>query len=270
MITFNTYGSMQGTMMQYLTKTQSSINHYTNILASNSAVYSAKVDPATSAMISRINGDLGTVGANIMEAQGAKSILEAADDAFSNVTDILEQMKSLAEDATDPTLTVGQRATLDAEYQDLIAQINALPATAVYNGKSVFTPANFDFAGLGFTIPTFGDVDDFGATLSTTDITDIANANAAITALDTALADVANKSVEVGGQINVQDFKINNYQDQQLNLQTASEQMMAYDEAEVTAQLAAAQTQAQIITALMAQANITQKNAMSILFNINI
>ena len=65
------------------------------------------------------------------------SLVQTAEGALNEVSSIMVRLRELAVQAANGTLTTGDRATIDAEFQELIAEIDRISNTAEFNGLSL-------------------------------------------------------------------------------------------------------------------------------------
>lgn len=78
-----------------------------------------------------------------MNIQQGQSILNIADGGLAQISNALQRMMALASEAASGQVTDAQRRQdIDAEYQALTRQINAIASGAQYGGQSLLTYAN--------------------------------------------------------------------------------------------------------------------------------
>jgi flagellin len=103
-------------------------------LSSGSRVLSAKDDAASLAIGSRLNAEVHAMRQAGVNAGQGISMLQIADGAMANVSDILIRMKTLAVQAGSGQLSFVERSMLDAEYQNLLSEIDRIAADTEFNG----------------------------------------------------------------------------------------------------------------------------------------
>ena len=106
-------------------------------LSSGSRIVSASDDAAGLAISNRISSDITTLQQAATNVSQANAILQTADGAASNISDILSRMKSLASESASGTTVQSSRAYIDAEYQQLISQIDTIATSTRYSGQSL-------------------------------------------------------------------------------------------------------------------------------------
>ena len=183
-------------------------------LSSGLRINSASDDPSglaiAESLTSQIRGDKVASDQNIQQAQ---SMIQVADSGLSQIGDILQRMRELSVQANNTGLTTAEANALDAEYQSLQTAIDNIATGASFNGFHLL-----DNTGNGavqtVTIQTGWDQtstmalafnNDYQAAgvqvnLAATDLTTAANAQAAQTAVDTAISNVATGRSNLGAQ----------------------------------------------------------------------
>lgn len=111
-------------------------------LSSGSRVPTAKEDAASLAVGTGLSVEVSALRAAQVNAQQASSLLQIADGAFSQVSDILTRMKSLATTAQSGQLSGTERGYLDNEYGLLRNEIDRIAATTEFNGQALLGGSN--------------------------------------------------------------------------------------------------------------------------------
>ncbi|QHE94527.1 flagellin [Pandoraea fibrosis] len=132
---------------------QTSITRLSSGLRINSAADDAAGLAITDRMTSQING-LTQASQN---ANDGISLVQTAAGALSSITDNLQRIRTLAVQATNSTNSDSDRAALDQEVQQRLAEVNRLASQTQFNGLSVLNGtmgvANFQVgANAGQTI----------------------------------------------------------------------------------------------------------------------
>jgi flagellin len=130
-------------------------------LASGSRITQASDDAAGLAISTRISSDVATLNQAATNATQAVSVLQTADGGASNISDILERMKTLATQSASGTVTDSERTYIDAEFQELIEQIDTIATGTRFNGESLLDGTSaFDKATGGTSIVVGSSADD--------------------------------------------------------------------------------------------------------------
>jgi flagellin len=127
-------------------------------LASGSRITQASDDAAGLAISTRISSDVTALTQAATNASHGVSVLRTADGGASNISDILQRMKSLASQASSGTVTDTERVYIDAEFQALIEEVDGIASSVRYNGESLLDGTS-DFAE-GVTVMVGSDSSD--------------------------------------------------------------------------------------------------------------
>lgn len=114
-------------------------------LASGSRISQASDDAAGLAISTRISSDVTALSQAATNASHGISVLQTADGGASNISDILQRMKSLASQSSSGTVTDTERAYIDAEFQALTEEVDGIASSVRYNGESLLDGTS-DFA----------------------------------------------------------------------------------------------------------------------------
>ncbi len=106
-----------------------------NKLSSGSRVVSAKDDAASMAIGSALRAEVMAMEQATVNARQAGSLLQIADGAMANVTDILVRAKMLAVQASSGQFSRNERLMFDNEYQSLKAEIDRIAITTKFAGN---------------------------------------------------------------------------------------------------------------------------------------
>jgi flagellin len=167
-------------------------------------------------------------------------------------------------DTTTPAET--PTYTADSYYSDGVSSANfagnGLADTAT--GQAAVPTFNSDTNGAG-GIATISYSDKAGQSLSATDLSSQADAEAALTALNTAIADVASQDGYIGAQINTLNAVSSVLGTQQENVQSAQNAVQSTDYAQATSNMSKYEILSQTGIAALAQANSQQQEVLKLL-----
>ena len=176
-------------------------------LASGSRISQASDDAAGLAISTRISSDVTALTQAATNASHGISVLQTADGGAANITDILQRMKSLASQSASGTVTDTERVYIDAEFSQLIDEVDGIATSTRYNGSSLLDGSS-DFSDAGVSVVVGSDAADTIqvaiATLTATGLglsstTDSAAKLTGTTSTDLTLAAGAQASFEVNG-----------------------------------------------------------------------
>ena len=176
-------------------------------LASGSRISQASDDAAGLAISTRISSDVTALTQAATNASHGISVLQTADGGAANITDILQRMKSLASQSASGTVTDTERVYIDAEFSQLIDEVDGIATSTRYNGSSLLDGSS-DFSDAGVSVVVGSDAADTIqvaiATLTATGLglsstTDSAAELTGTTSTDLTVAAGAQASFEVNG-----------------------------------------------------------------------
>jgi len=194
----------------------------------------------------------------------------------------LTRAVTLAEEAATATVDSSGRASINAEFSQIQAEIARIANQTNFNGVGIFTSSGLGGSLSIFvgdistastidvtinTITTVGDtVTDLGGqNLSTIDMTTAAGASSALTAVKDALGAVASARAEIGGGMNRLQSAVAVLQSQSINTQAAESVIRDANVAEEVANLTKYQILAQSGISALAQANVNSQQVLALI-----
>jgi flagellin len=243
-------------------------------LSTGSRINSAKDDAAGLAISTSLTSQIRGMRQAVRNANDGISLAQTGEGALNEVTNMLQRIRELAVQSSSGTLQGSDRTNLQAEVTELGAQINSILDNTTFNGVNLFandattvTVQVGDEAANDVTL-TMSAAGFNAAINDATTATLIAtqnDANTAINLVDTALGAVSTARATLGaGQSRLQSA-INNLTNVSTNLTEARSRIMDTDYSAETTELAKAQILGQASTAMLAQANQSQQNVLSLL-----
>jgi len=228
--------------------TNTALNKSNNALATNQQrlgtglrINSAADDAAGLQIATRLNAQSRGMGVAMRNTSDAVSMLQTAEGAFSETTDILQRMKDLSTQAANDTNTAADRTSLQAEFDALGEELTNIFNNTKYAGENLFTTklaaaVNFQIGASAAETMEFDVSTDMG-TLETTLTTTVqaltldsaANAGLAITGLETALNEVGSMRAQFGATINRLNHTSNNLANMKDNTEMAKGRIMDAD-----------------------------------------
>jgi flagellin len=249
-----------------LTSSQSSLATSLQRLSSGLRVNSSKDDAAGLAIATRMDAQLRGMNVAIRNSNDAISFAQTAEGALGKMTDSLQRMRELAVQAANGSNSDDDRTNLDAEYQQLVEEIDRLGDKTKFNNQAVFGSTTFTFQ-VGANSDDTIDVTAVAApdTSGLGDIGTLADATAEITAIDTMLDDINTDRATLGAVQNRFESVISSLQVAAENQAAAKSRIMDADFAAETANLTRGQILQQAGTAMLAQANAQPNNVLTLL-----
>jgi flagellin len=157
-----------------LNSTNNSLTTILQQLSSGSRINSGADDAAGLSLVNGLQANSQALTQSATNATEGVGLLQVADGALSQVTNLLNRAVTLATETSNGTLNTSQSAAANQEYQSILSEINNIGSTTTYNQNQVFTGAA---AGVGIytgdSSTEGASIDDlFFAKLSATDVGD--------------------------------------------------------------------------------------------------
>lgn len=106
-------------------------------LSSGKRINSAADDAAGLAISTRMDSQIRGINAAIKNANDGISLVQTAEGALQEVTDMLQRMRELALQAVQGSNNAEDREALDAEVQQLKAEIDRISESTTFNAQSI-------------------------------------------------------------------------------------------------------------------------------------
>ncbi len=203
-------------------------------------------------------------------AQDGVSLVQTAEGALSETTNILQRMRELAVQAANGTQSDSNREAIQREIDQLILQITAIATDTEFNGIKVLNTTNAIeiqagiYSGQTLAISTASvtaaALGVSGLVVSTQDL-----AASAISVIDDALKNVNTLRARFGAYQNRLEFTINTLAIQEENAAAAESAIRDADLAQVTIRFTRNQILLNAGTSVLAQANIVPQTALQLL-----
>ena len=265
-----------------LSTTQSALATSVQRLSTGLRVNSAKDDAAGLAIAERMNTQVRGMNVAIRNANDAISLAQTAEGALSKINDMGQRMRELAVQSANATNSESDRASLDAEFQALSAEIKRNLDGTSFNGTKLFAALATLTFQVGANNAATDQISVVTADLTKdakltavlggangggnpADIKSAANSTAVLEKLDSMLATVNSKRAEFGATQNRFEAVIQTLQVSAENQTAARSRIMDADFASETAALTRSQVLQQAGTAMLSQANSLPNNVLSLL-----
>jgi flagellin len=270
-----------------LAKNERALSKAMEQLSTGRKINTAADDAAGLAISTRMSSQIIGLEQSVQNASDAISMIQTAESALDEITNMLLRMRELALQASNGTGSVADRDYLQDEFSRLKAEIDRIANNTEWNGRAVLNGnaggtgvqnVSFQVGGkAGQTISV-----DFGymvggghtSTSASTGASAIAGivlsgiaisgattaaaqtaASAAMTGIDQAIENVSNQRASFGATVNQLTHSIDNLTQVSINAESTRSRIMDTDYAKSTSELAKAQIIQQAGTAMLAQAN---------------
>jgi flagellin len=245
-------------------------------LSSGKRINSASDDAAGVAISSRLSAEIRGTDQAIRNSLDGQALIDTAEGAHKEIENILQRMREVAVQASNDTNNGQDRANLQAEMDAMSAEIDRIAGTTTWAGTQLMdaTATNFSFQVGSATgtknqiVVTINTMNAGGLDVEKTDLVLTGTESARFTAIDN--VDLAIKSVndqrsELGAISNRLNHTVNNLTNISSNLSAAKGGIEDADFALETTNLAKSQILQQASTAMLAQANASKQNVLSLL-----
>jgi flagellin len=253
-------------------------------LSTGKRINGAKDDAAGLAIASKMTAQIRGLNQAVRNANDGISLIQTAEGALTEVTNMLTRMRELAVQSANDTNTSTDRTALNQEFTQLRAEINRVAGNTEFNSMKILdgsfvgntTNGLFKFQvgananqTIDVTIGNFGTTGGSGTALlagiDSSEITDLAKSNLSVTALDAAIGAVSTGRASMGAIINRLTYAADNLMTTSTNVQESRSRIEDTDYAKATTELARSQIIQQAATAMLAQANQQPQTVLSLL-----
>ena len=258
-------------------------------LSTGKKINSAGDNAAGLAISTRMTTQIQGLGAAIRNASDAISMINTAEGAVDEITNMLQRMRELAVQAGTGTTDSADRGYLHQEYVALRGEIDRIAENTQWNGRNILdgnagVTATYGASKVTFQIGAnpsqgfstgFGDFTDGSGIMSFiaastqlntgTIASAIQESSRAIVALDTAISEVSSQRAKFGAATNRLTHTIDNLTNIKTNSESSRSRILDTDYAAATSELARTQIIQQAGTAMLAQANQLPQTVLALL-----
>jgi len=273
-----------------LTVNNRSLSKAMEQLSTGKRINTAADDAAGLAISNKMTAQVRGLNQAVRNANDGISMIQTAEGATQEITNMLQRMRELAVQAANDTNTADDRGSLDAEFKQLSEEINRIAEMSQFNTKGVLdgkaggsaaaaskdlkfhVGANKDqvitvtFKNMttDATNGTLKDVKWSGAATKF-NIKTQTDANTAINTIDGAIKKVDEFRADLGAKINRLTYAADNLTNVSQNTSASRSRILDADYAQATTELARTQIIQQAATAMLAQANQQPQSVLSLL-----
>jgi flagellin len=269
-----------------LSASQGSLATSMQRLSSGLRVNSAKDDAAGLAIAERMSTQVRGMNVAMRNANDAISLSQTAEGALGKVGDLFQRMRELAVQSANGTNDDSDRLSLNEEFVQLAQEATRTLGGTQFNGRNILattgtntfqigannnstidrlTVDNFNWAGTTDITNVLGTAVISGTDAPTVQITDVATAQSAIEAIDTAIDSVNSERATFGAIQNRFENVVANLMVSVENQAAARSRIMDADYATETANLSRASILQQAGNAMVAQANQLPQQVLALL-----
>ena len=246
-------------------------------LSSGKRINSASDDAAGVAISSRLSAEIRGIDQAIRNSLDGQALIDTAEGAHKEIENILQRMREVAVQSANDTNNGQDRTNLQAEMDAMITEIDRIAGTTTWAGEQLMdeaTGTTFSFQ-VGSATGTKNQImvtlesmnaTKLGVMKTAIDLeTNMTSRLASIHEVDHAIEKVNNQRSELGAVSNRLNHTVNNLTNISSNLSAAKGGIEDADFALETTNLAKNQILQQASTAMLAQANASKQNVLSLL-----
>jgi len=258
--------------------TQANLNKTLEELSSGSRINSGADDPAGLAIADGLSANIAALQQSAANANDGVGALQVADGALSQITTMLNRAVTLATESANGTVSNSQRTAINAEFQQILDEINAIGTATTFNGTSVFTANTTSIfmsdgssaaanAPITVTIGQLSTSNVGGTTLNlgNDDLSSSTDATSALADINSAIAAVTAARGNLGATMNRLTDAVNVMQNEVSNYTSAESSITSADIGATVSNLSQYQILQQTGMAALAQANSSQQEVLKLL-----
>ena len=258
-----------------LAKTNKALNKSLLKISSGKRINGAADDAAGLGVATNLESDAISVKQAMRNTNDGISVIQTAESAANEVTDILQRVRELAVQSASETLSNNERSYITDEYTQLKSEIDRIASATNFNGLQLADGSDTNLSvqvGITSTTTTsqitikLGDLTaNTGLGLASVSLASATGALAALDSIDTALNSVNSVRSKFGSVQNRLESSLNNSQAYVEALSSAASQIEDLDFANETANLSKLQILQQSGVAALAQAKNINQSVISLL-----
>lgn len=244
-----------------------------NKLSSGLRINSADDDAAGLAVRELMRAEIAALGQGVRNANDGISMLQTFDGAAQTIDEMLIRAKELSEQAATGTYGTTQRSVMQSEFEQIRSEITRVANATDFNdikGLNSSGSVTIHFGGGASSAEDYYSVSKYDLTSSTLGLDALsvatqASAQAALTAVSTAIGTKDTARAHFGAMMNRLSNTVANIEIQKENLQGAEAQISDVDVAAEMTRLTRNQVLAQASVAMLVQANTVPMLALRLL-----
>jgi flagellin len=260
-----------------LRTTRGSLDRTLERLSSGSRINHAGDDAAGLAISESLRAQLRGLGQAERNAQDGISLVQVAEGAMAEVSNMLIRLRELGVQAASDTVGEQERRYMDVEFQQLLQEIDRIAQSTEYNRVPLLngTASTFEIQIGTRNNPAIDRVRLFDARsadinvvalgLNLATVADKTSAQNSLASIDKAISSVTAIRAEFGAMQNRLQSVVNNIMSSRENLSAANSRIKDADLAEETTELTKSQILMQSGVAVLGQANSSIKTALQLL-----
>ncbi len=267
------------TALRSLTVAESAAETAMERLSTGQRINSASDDPTGMAISTSLTSQIMGADQAVRNSNDGVSLLETAEGGLDEIADMFQRIRELKVEYDSGTTTATQKGYLDNEFEQLVDEIGSVIETTKYNGVDLLSGGSYnmtlqkgynDNESMTIGVSTLqtataittitGTITDATGAASATSMAGITLAN-----VDSAIEKVSSHRTQLGAQQNRLEYNISNLQHLSENVTEARSRILDADFAKESAELARSQILQQAGLAVISQANLIPRQALSLI-----
>jgi flagellin len=243
-------------------------------LSTGKRINSAKDDAAGLAIAASMTSQVRGMNQGMRNANDGIAMAQTAEGALGEVTNMMQRIRELAVQSTSGTYSATDKTNLQAEVSQLSSQITQVLGNTTFNGVNLFDGS----AGTSGTVSiqaganasdainlTFSNIAGDAGVTAVTGVDLTTADNTVLATIDTGIQTISTARAGLGAGQSRLESAVNTLASNSTNLSDARSRIEDTDYSVETTALAKAQILSQASSAMLAQANQSQQNVLSLL-----
>lgn len=261
---------------KHLARTQRNMRNDMQKLSSGLRITKAADDAAGMGVSEKMRAHISSLKMADRNTQDAISMVQTAEGAAAEISNILGRMRELAVESSSAVLQATERAYLETEFDALQAEAERIAQATEFNGLKlsdgttttvavqvgIFNVAAEDRLSVSLTAV---DTTSLAVNTSAISVSSVSGAQSSITAIDTAIDSLNSARANYGADQNSLSSALRNLENYTENLIEAESRIRDVDFAEATASMTRNQIFQQAGISVLSQANSAPSAALSLL-----
>lgn len=242
-------------------------------LSSGLRITRAADDAAGLGLSETLRAHIRSINQAVRNSSDGISLTQVADGAASTIGNLLARLRELASQSSSGTVGATERSYIDQEFVALRSEIDRIAQVTEFNGQALTSGSTISFtmqvgfkSGSGNTLSMdLNQLTIEALGISSVNVSSSANAQSALSNIDSAISAVATARAEYGSLQNRFEATIANLEISSENLTAAESRIRDADIAYETSQFTKNQVLVQTGIAVLAQANTLPQQALALL-----
>ncbi|WP_416545185.1 flagellin [Limnohabitans sp. DCL3] len=266
-----------------LTRNNRALSTSMEQLSTGKRINSAADDAAGLAITNKMTSQIRALNQGIRNANDGISLMQTAEGATTEITNMLQRMRELAVQASNDTYTSFDRSALNAEVTALKSEISRIGDNTEWNGMKLFTNKSAGSAGgigVSGTVRLqlgvdgkdsdrievkLNEINSKKLGVSGLSLANLSGATSALATLDKAIGMIDDDRARFGATINRLTYAVDNLTNVSQNTSASRSRILDTDYAKASSEMARTQIIQQAATAILAQANQSQQSVLKLL-----